>query len=174
MMLGVGGTVGASGSGSLADGWRGATASTAAGVTRTYTKVVRGTKTWQEVTIGGPQPTSAGRLDVLQQISLQANIVAGGVYEVVGEYEMDANNVGILSIQAGIQINTDVVQYDGDRYDADQYLPAMAQTGVFRSPQMTISTAPTDIRLLVSVYVSNLVAPVGTMRFRSVALRRVA
>uniref|UniRef100_A0AAU6W065 GDSL-like lipase/acylhydrolase n=3 Tax=unclassified bacterial viruses TaxID=12333 RepID=A0AAU6W065_9VIRU len=173
MMLGTAGTPATGGTGELADGWRGSTASTAAGVTRTYSKVTKDGKVWQQVVLGGATPSQAGRLDLLSQVALQGNIVLGGVYEIVGQYEIDAGSSFILSIQPGIQINSDVVQYDGDRYDADQYFPVVAQSGVFRSPQMQINTA-TDIRALVSLYVSNVGTPNATIRFRAVGMRRVS
>jgi lysophospholipase L1-like esterase len=173
MMGGTAGTPAAGGSGELADSWRGSTASTALGVTRTYSKVIKDGKTWQQVVLGGTAPPSNGRLDVLLQTNLQTGITLGGSYEVVGRYELDAGHQFLNSIQAGIQVNSDAVLYDGDRYDPDQYMPSFATSGTFRSPNVTITSA-TDIRLLVSCYVSALGAPVATMRFTDVALIRTA
>lgn len=174
MMLGVTGAPAAGGFGDLADGWKGVNTGGASGATRTYSKVVKNGKTWQQVVYGGStiSDTKPARVDLLLQTGLDAKIVPGGIYEVVGEYEIDAGSNFVLSIQPAVQ-NNGIAVYDGDRYDPDQNLPNMFQSGVFRSPQVQIAT-PNDVRCMVSSYISQLGPGVGTVRFASTGMRRVA
>lgn len=174
MMMGVTGAPSAGGFGELADGWKGGNTSGATGSTRTYSKVIKDGQTWQQVVIGGStiSGVSPARIDLLLQTGLDAKVVPGATYEVVGQYEIDAGSQFFLSVQPAIQNNA-IAVYDGDRYDPDQNLPAVAQSGVFRSPQIKIDT-PNDVRCMVSSYISQLGPAQATVRFRSVGMRRVS
>lgn len=177
MMLGTAGSPATGGSGNLADGWSGTNATGTTGVTRTYSKVTTATGDWQQCVIGGAAATANAAIDLARQVSLQASVVEGGVYELVGEYEIDAGMTNILSLQAGIQITDGsgtTTLWDGDRYTNDSHMPGVAESGVFRSPQMTIGAGTTDVRPRLACYLSTTGAPVGTIRFRNLAIRRVS
>lgn len=176
LMSGTTGTVGTGGSGQLATGYSGTNSTGTTGVTRTYSKVNKDGKVWQQVVIGGVAATQNAAIDLVRQISLHTKVTPGLVYEAVAQYEHDADVSNILSLQVGFQLTTPggtTTLWDGDRYTNASPLPAVADAGVSRSPRFVMPAGATDLRIRVSCYLSTSGAPVGTFRITGVELRPV-
>lgn len=182
LMNGSVAVTGGGATGFQATNYTGANASGTTGVTRAYSRVVKEGKNWDQCVIGGIKPTSAAALDLFRQISLQGpsanekHYVPGLLYEVVGEFEIDAGMTNILSLQLGFQIASptyNATLWDGDRYAEGSFMPSEAHVGVFRSPRFIMPDGVTDMRMRCAAYVSTLGAPVGTVRGRGFELRVV-
>lgn len=176
MMTGTAGAEGTGGSGDLADDYSGSNATGTTAVSRTYSKVTTATGDWQQCVVGGSAATAAAAIDLARQISLQAKVVPGGVYEAVCEFENDADITNIMSFQLGLHVQdstTTVLLWDGDRYTSPHKLPNIANKGVMRTPRITVPAGVTDVRIRLSCYMATDGAPTGTFRFRKMGIRRV-
>lgn len=175
-MQGTAGSVSTGGSGSLADSYSGTNSSGTTNITRTYSKVTSGGKTWQQCIFGGTPTGTLSASDICRQISLHTSVAEGDIIELLADIEVDAGCTNIMSIQGGIQLTDGsgtTTLWDGDRYTTGSLLPAVAFSGVLRSPRITCTAGMTDLRARVASYIDASVATAGTMRVASVTFRKV-
>lgn len=176
LMAGTTGTVGTGGSGQLATGYSGSNSTGTTGVTRTYSKVNKDGRVWQQVVVGGAAATQTAAIDLLRQINLHTKVTPGLTYEVVARYEHDADVSNILSLQFGVQLvqpSGSSTLWDGDKYTNVSLLPQVADAGIARSPRFVMPADATDLRVRAACYLSTLGPPTGTFRITGLELRPV-
>lgn len=186
MLTGVGGTVGSAGSGTLsgtvADSWTASMAS-ATGLTCVMTGDVSTTsfngltyaaKTWMRAVFSGT-PTSSGALwKLLANTGISSNIALGNTLEQTVEYEMDAAQTGILSIES------EAILSSFNRRDmmwqvATELYPTTAIAAVMRvGPWVADAATVGFYKPQLSVQFIQNVAASATIRFRACAVRKVA
>ena len=176
LTAGTTGTVGSGGSGQLATGYSGSNSTGTTGVTRTYSKVTKDGKTWQQIVVGGAAATATAAIDLMRQIGLHTKVTPGLVYEVVAQYEHDADVNNIASLQFGFQLITPggtTSLWDGDKYTNISLLPQVADAGIARSPRFVMPADATDLRVRAACYLSTLGPPTGTFRITGLEIRPV-
>lgn len=158
----------------LADDWSSTKATGTTAVTLTYSYVTTATGNWTQVVIAGGPTTANAAVDIARQISLHTNMVVGSDYEGVVEFEVDAGASGIESLQLGLYVTDGTISttlWDCDRYQAPSVLPAVAHSGVRRTPVVKAIANMTDARLRLSCYLPNATSPSATIRFRAMSAR---
>jgi hypothetical protein len=129
--LGTNGSPGGTGTGTIALGWTGTNASGASGVTRAYSFDTDGV---QRCNLSGSASGTAAAIDILRQVLTVANLSPGDSYDIYCQVEIDANHVGLSSIQCGIEsvdpIGGTLRFWDGDRYLGTTPYPPFAQQEV--------------------------------------------
>lgn len=175
---GTGGTLGAGGSGALADSWTGgATAGLSATFSKVTTTAFAGTsyvdqegrlsKDWQQIVLGGTA-TANGEVLLLRQ---SVTCGAGDVLRAAAEIEVDAGVTGL----AGFEIYCWQAAGNPPAYSAARQFampdaiatmvwPNYAITGVLRTPRWTNETTQFNLCLAVRPIVGATVA--GTIRLR--------
>jgi lysophospholipase L1-like esterase len=175
LMTGTSGSLGGGGVGQIATGYSGTNSSGATGVTRTYSKVNKNGKDWQQIVLGGTTATVSGAAtELLRQVSLQTKVTPGLTYEVVAEYEHDANLTNVMSIQIGFQLSQPggvTSLWDGDRYT--DVVPAIAAAGIARSPRFVMPADAIDLRMRAVCVLTTTGGPTGTIRITGLELRPV-
>lgn len=179
MFDGTSGTPGTGGSGNLATSWGGAGTSSASGVTRTYSKVTSGGKSWQQVVLSGTASGALPSLAVVRQIGLHTNISAGDRIEGSCEVEWETGHSNIIGVRLRIQVlsaSTTVADIrDMDIRDISNPLPTGARSGILRIQPFQIQPGLSfdDVRYSVTVEGVDASALALTMRVRAMSLRKV-
>lgn len=186
MLAGTGGSVGSAGggtlSGTVADNWTASMAS-ATGLTcvmtgdvstTSFNGVTYAAKTWMRAVFSGT-PSSAGALwKLVANTALQSNIALGDVLDQTLEYELDAAQTGILSIE------NEAVLSSFNRRDmmwqlATELYPVAAIPAVLRVPPWVADAATVGFyKPQISVQFIQSVAASATVRFRACAARKLA
>jgi lysophospholipase L1-like esterase len=174
LLTGTAGTPGTGGSGPMATGYSGANSSSAAALTRTYSKLADGS---QQVVIGGGVATgAASSLDLLRLTGLQA-ATAGRTVGAVAEIEIAPGSVNLMSVQLGFQItnadSTTSYIWDGDRYAGASVLPPDQLKGVLCIPSFAVPAGITDFRLRLTAYGVDSAAVAAQIVIKSIGLKYV-
>jgi hypothetical protein len=172
---GSAGTLGTGGAGVYPGGWTGANASGATGVTRTGSYDADGV--WR-CTLSGSASGTAAALDILKQTGFQTALTPGAQYEAFADMEVDAGATNISSLQLGIETidptNGTLRYWDGDRYLGTTLIHSGADTGLWRSPRITIPAGLTAGNLRLTSYATDAAASVAlAVRVKACWLKQV-
>jgi hypothetical protein len=186
LMTGVGGSIGANGggtlSGTIADNYTvsmvnatGVTAVMTGDVSTTsFNGVTYAAKTWTRAAITGTPSSAGALLKIVGNTAIQSNIALGDTLEQTVEYEMDAAQTGILSIE------NEAVLSSFNRRDmmwqvATELYPTVGIAAVMRvGPWVADAATIGFYKPQLSIQFIQSVAVSATVRFRACAVRKVA
>jgi lysophospholipase L1-like esterase len=146
MMDGTGGTKNTNGTGSLADSW---SENATPGFTRAFSKVTGSDgRTWQQIVLGGTVSTTGCST---RQVITAANLAVGDRVFAVADVEIDATVVDVVALALQLTDNTSIFCGDMRPTATTERVPAVAVTGVMRTPIMTLASTTLHCQLFQQV-----------------------